>query len=52
MEKSFEEHLRDDLGDEVVDELIKLGRTDKQWTDREYVEKITYYTSMNKIKVV
>lgn len=52
MEDSFEEHLRDDLGDEAVDLLIALGRTEKQFTDDEYRDKIHYYRSKIKEKGV
>lgn len=40
MVESFEEHLRDDLGDEAVDKLIQKGREAKQYTDEEYTELI------------
>jgi hypothetical protein len=44
MEESFEEHLRDDLGDEAVDELFELGRSEKQYDENEYRELIHHYT--------
>lgn len=52
MEESFEEHLRDDLGDEEVDALIELGRQEKQFTDDEYREKIVHYKGILREKSV
>lgn len=43
MERVFEERLRIDLGDEVVDDLIRLGRQEKQYTEGEYRDKIAYF---------
>jgi len=44
MEESFEEHLRDDLGDEEVDALLEKGKEEKSYTDEEYKQLIHYYT--------
>lgn len=43
MEESFEEHLRDDLGDEAVDNLLKLGVSEKHFIEDEYREQISKY---------
>ncbi len=43
-EKSFEEHLRDDLGDKRVDLLINRGKGLKSYSDSEYRDKIKLYT--------
>lgn len=43
MPESFEEHLRDDLGDEAVDALLAKGRTTYQFTDDAYRRLIQYY---------
>lgn len=40
MEESFEQHLRDDLGDETVDALLKRGQGEKNYSDEEYKEII------------
>lgn len=39
----FEENLRDEIGDEEVDEVIALGRTEKHYTEKEYRELISHY---------
>lgn len=43
MEHSFEERLRDELGDEEVDDLIELGRREEQYTEAWYRERTRYY---------
>lgn len=40
MEEAFEEHLREDLGDEEVDELKKRGQETKNLSDEDYKEVI------------
>lgn len=52
MEDSFEEHLRDDLGDEEVDALIELGKKEKNYSDDEYKELIHFYKEQLKEKGV
>ena len=47
-EDIFEEELRDELGDEEVDELIALSKEIADVTDEWLVEKIDYYKRKNK----
>lgn len=44
MEEAFDENLRDDLGDEVVEELLERGQREKQYDENEYRELIHKYT--------
>lgn len=43
MEEAFDENLRDDLGDEEVDELLERGQREKQYDENEYRELIHKY---------
>lgn len=45
-EDVFEENLRDDLGDERVDELKKLARDTVQFTENELKAKIAYFKDL------
>ena len=44
MEEAFDENLRDELGDEAVEELLEKGRREKQFDENEYRELIHKYT--------
>ena len=50
MEESFEEHLRDDLGDEVVDALLQRGKEEYSYTDDQYKRLIHHYKQEIKAK--
>lgn len=52
MPESFEEHLRDDYGDEEVDALLKRGREIKQFSNNEYKELVHKYRRLIKEKGV
>ena len=49
MEESFEEHLRDDLGDYEVDILVETGKQIQQYTDSDYVALIREYRDKVKL---
>jgi len=49
MEESFEEHLREDLGNEVMNKLIEKGKKEKRFTDEEYQYLIDFYKKEIKI---
>lgn len=44
MEESFEEHLREELGEKEVDKLIEIGKQERNYSDEEYKELIHFYT--------
>lgn len=44
----FEEELRDEIGDEAVDDLIKKSKEIADYDDKWYVDKIAYYRGKNK----
>lgn len=46
MPEAFEERLREDLGDEEVDNLIERGRTSVQLGDKEYQHLLDKYTRL------
>lgn len=50
MEESFEEHLRDDLGNAAVDALVARGRTEYQYTEDQYKRLIQTYREANRRK--
>lgn len=43
MAEAFEERLREDLGEEAVDDLIRRGRENSHFTEEWYREKLTFY---------
>lgn len=48
MPEAFEEGLRNDLGDERVDALVELSKTEAQFRDEDYREVIDMYGSILK----
>jgi hypothetical protein len=43
MQDVFEEELRDELGDEAVDQIIENSKGIADHSDYWYIEKIAYY---------
>lgn len=43
MPEAFEENLRDELGEEEFEDLMRTARSIKKYTDQEYKELIRHY---------
>lgn len=44
----FEEELRDEIGDEAVEDIIALSKQIADYDDKWYEDKLKYYRSKNK----